>query len=363
MQSLTLLFSFAILTLSLPSWAQVMPLGLFEGLMGNSGVATTHSTAPSYYNPSLMLQRQDHAFSINGNTIGTTNSKSEGSSISSSLGFSPSYLSSLIVGDALVHELFLATTLQGQFNWVVTTPDNSFDSDLNLNRIITGYSMAFKSLPLALQILGRYSEAKSYGVAEFSDPGNNIYSVSKVKTEFKNLNVALGISTHFRFDHYTLGVNFNTRGLNLYNQDEGTTKTFRHGPLPTDYVVTETNTGRASVSHEEGKLAIGNGFKVGNHEFLTDSLFAEDSTSLDSYNFIQTFGYRYGVSDDHQLLCGIGHYFGSDVKYLGQSFNTSVGYSWKTRQLRSAVGLYYGRTNTTNDASTAGVIFGSEYEY
>lgn len=341
-----------------------MPLGLYEGLMGNTGVATTHATAASYYNPSLLRQRTDNAFSVNGNTVGTSNSRSDDSTFSSSLGLSPSYLSDLLVGDALVHEFFLATTLQGQFNWQSATAGATFDSDLDLNRVVTGYSMAFKSIPLALQVLGRYSEAKSFGVAETSDPGNNTYSVSKVKTDFKNFNVALGISTHFRFEHYTLGVNFNTRGLSLYNKDEGKTKTFTHGPLPTDYVVTESNTGHASVSNEEGKLSIGHGFKVGEHEFLTDSLFLEKSGDLNSYDFIQSFGYRFGSSDGHQLLCGIGHNFGSDTDYIGQSFNTSVGYSWATRQLRSAVGLYYSRSSTaTLDASTAGVIFGSEYEY
>jgi hypothetical protein len=300
---------------------------------------------------------------VNGNTVGTTNSKSDDSNISSSLALSPSFLSDIIVGDALVHELFLATTLQGQFNWQSSASGSVFDSELNLNRVITGYSMAFKSIPLALQVLGRYSEAKSFGVGEFSDPVNNINSVSKVKTEFKDFNVALGVSTHFRFEHYTLGVNFNTRGWSLHNTNEGTTKTFIHGPLPTDYTVTESNTGRASVSNEEGKLSIGHGFKVGNHEFLTDSLFLESSSSLNSYDFLQTFGYRYGLSDGHQVLCGIGHLFGADVKYIGQSFNASVGYSWATRLLRSAVGLYYSRVNTTMDASTAGVIFGGEYEY
>ncbi|MFS4457676.1 hypothetical protein [Bdellovibrio sp. HCB2-146] len=363
MQVLASLFSFVILAFSLPSLAQVMPLGVYEGLMGNTGVAATHSTAASYYNPSLLVQRQKNALSINGNTIGTSNSRSEGSTLSSSLGFSPSYLSTILVGDALVHEFFLATTLQGQYNWATTKSGNTLDSDLNLNQVVTGYSMAFRSLPLALQVLGRYSEAKSYGVSEFSDPANNLYTVSKVKTEFKNLNLALGISAHFRFDSYTLGINFNTRGVNLHNQNEGKTKIYRHGPLPNEYVVTETDLGRTSVTNEEGKLAIGNGFKVGNHEFLTDSFFVENSNSLDSYNFTQTFGYRYGLAGGHQLLCGIGHSFGSDVKYVGQNFNSSVGYSWKTRQLRSAVGLYYSSNNTTIEASTAGVVFGSEYEY
>lgn len=358
-----LVFSVLTFIISTQASAQIMPLGLYEGLMGNTGAATTHSTAASYYNPSLLRQRTDNAFSINGNTAGTSSSKNNDSTFSSSLGLSPSFLSDLIVGDALVHEFFLATTLQGQFNWQVSSPNKEFDSDLSLNRVVTGYSMAFKSIPLALQVLGRYSEAKSYGVEESSDPGNNTYSVSKVKTEFKNFNVALGLSTHFRFEHYTFGVNFNTRGLSLYNQDKGSTKTFTHGPLPTDYVVTETDTGRASVSNEEGKLSVGHGFKVGDHEFLTDSLFIEHSDNLNHYEFIQSFGYRYGSSSSHQLLCGVGHAFGPDIKYAGHSFNASVGYSWATRQLRSAFGLYLSRNNTTIDASSAGIIFGSEYEY
>lgn len=358
-----LLGLFLILIVSEQAGAQLMPLGLYEGLMGNSGVATTHSTAASYYNPSLLRQRKDNAFSINGNTVGTSESKTGDSTLSNSLSFSPSFLSDIIVGADLVHEFFLATTLQGQFNWQSTTGNNSFDSELNLNRVVTGYSMAFKSIPLALQVLGRYSEARSFGVAESNDTVNNVSAVSKVKTEFRNFNVALGISTHLRFDYYTLGVNFNTRGISLYNKDEGTMKSFIRGPGPTDYRVVESNSGSATVAHEDGKLSIGHGFKDGNHEFLTDSLFMESSDHLDKYDFIQTFGYRYGLADSHQVLCGIGHLFGPDVKYFGQSFNASVGYSWTTRLLRSAFGLYYSRSDTTTDTSTAGVIFGAEYEY
>lgn len=352
-----------ILLFASQAFAQVMPLGLYEGLMGNTGVATSHSTAASYYNPSLLRQRKEHAFSINGNTVGSSTTKSAGSSFSSSLGLAPSFLSDLIVGEKLVHEFFLATSLQGQFNWHQSSLNSVYDADLSINRVATGYSMAFRSLPFALQVLGRYSEAKSFGVAEISDPANNVYSVSKVKTDFKNLSVALGVSSHFVSNHYTLGVNLTTRGLSLYNQSEGRTKTFKHGPLPTDYLITESDSGRTSVSNEEAKLSVGHGFKVGNHEFLTDSVFVEYSGNLNSYDFIQSFGYRYGLSEGHQILCGIGHSFGSDVSYFGQSLNTSVGYSWKTRQLRSAIGLYYSRSSASEEASSSGVIFGGEYEY
>ncbi len=358
------IFFVFILISSAKASAQLLPLGLYEGLMGNSGAATVHSTAASYYNPSLLRDRKDNSFSINGNTIGTSNTRQEESTISSSIAISPSYLSTLIVGEDLVHELFLANTLQGQFTWQATRPNTVFDAELSINRVVSGYSMAFKSIPFALQVLTRYSEAKSFGVAENTDTVNNTSSVSKIKTEFKNLNLALGVSSHFRFDHYTLGVNFTTRGWTIYNKSEGHEKTFAHGvPNPGDYTITESSSPRSSVSNEEGKLVIGHSFHVGNHEFLTDSVFVEPSNNLNRYDFMQSFGYRYGDPDGHQLLCGLGHSFGPDVKYFGQSINASAGYSWASGKLRSAVGLYYSRTNAEIDTSAAGFLFGSEYEY
>jgi hypothetical protein len=344
--------------------AQLLPLGLYEGLMGNSGAATIHSTAASYYNPSLLKDRKDNAFSINGNTLGTSNTRDGDTTISSSLAVSPSYLSTIIVGEDLVHELFLATTWQGQFNWQIHRSDTVYDSEININRVISGYSMAFRSIPLALQVLARYSETKSFGISESSGPGAGVYSVSKIQTEYKNLNLALGVSSHFRFDHYTLGISFNTRGWTAYNQAEGSSKTFTHGlPNPGDYTVTENSSPRSIVSNEEGKLVIGHGFHIGNHEFLTDSVFLEPSNNLNRYDFKQTFGYRYGVADDHQLLCGVGHSFGSDAQYFGQSINVSAGYSWVSGKLRSAIGLYYSRAKADIETSAGGFLFGSEYEY
>jgi len=344
--------------------AQSLPVGLYEGMMANTGVATTRSKAASYYNPSLLRQRQDNAFSLNGNSIGSINSKSEGSTFSSSLGLAPSYLSNLVVGDALVHEFFVANTLQGLFAWQAQTDETFFDAEANINRMVSGYSMAFKSIPFAIQFLARYSEAKTFGVGESSFSAQGIYTLAKTKSEYKNLNVALGLSTHFQFDHYTLGVNFNSRGLSLYNHNKGSSKIFTHGsPTPGDFTVSENDKARATVTNEEGKLLIGHGFKIGNHEFLTDSVFAEESGNLDRYTFTQSFGYRYGAADGHQLLCGFSHRFGADVDYFGQNFNTSVGYSWKTRALRSAIGFYYGKENTTIESSSVGIVFGSEYEY
>lgn len=357
-------FIFILLFLHGPSQAlaQALPVGLFEGLMANSGVALTESKAPSYYNPSLLRQRTQNAVSVNGNTLGAVNSKDEGTTFSSSINLSPTYLSNTLVGDSLVHEFFMANTLQGEFSWRATTASGKFDGESNINRVVAGYSMAFKSIPLALQFLARYSEVKLFG---FSEPSSTTppMTLAKVQSEYINMNLALGLSTHFRFDHYTFGVNFNTRGWTLHNKQEGTARVFTYGlPTPTDVTVTE-ETSRSSITHEESRLALGHSFRIGNHELLTDSIFTEQSGALGSYDFNQTFGYRYGVADGHQLLCGVSHRFGSDVSYFGQNIATSVGYSWMTRKLRSAVGFYYGRDNTQVESSTMGIVFGSEYEY
>ncbi|HEY1080549.1 MAG TPA: hypothetical protein VGE46_10630 [Bdellovibrio sp.] len=330
--------------------------------MGNSGVATVNSSAASYYNPSLLRQRPDNSFSLTGNTLGTSTARQDGSNVSSSMAFGPSFLSTILVGTNLVHELFLATTMQGQFTWL-SEPNavRSFDGDINVNRVVSGYSMAFKAIPLALQVLTRYTEVKSFLVSEYSDTATGMESATKTRTEFKNLNVALGISTHFQFDHYTLGINFNTRGIGLYNLNKGSSRSYIH--TPSGYTVRDSDLGSAVVTNEEGKLIIGHGFRLGDHELLTDSTFFEQSGNLDRYQFTQSFGYRYGPQEGHQVLCGVAHAFGSDVDYFGQSFITSVGYSWKSRTLRSAIGLYYSRQNTNVESSNLGFLFGGEYEY
>lgn len=359
--SLSLLISLGLLWTA-PAQAQLLPVGLFEGLMANSGVALSESKAPSFYNPSLLRQRKENAFSANGNTLGTVNSKDGDTTLSSSINLSPTYLSSTLVGDSLVHEFFMANTLQGQFSLRSENSTEKLDADSNINRVVAGYSMAFKSIPLALQFLARYSEVRLFG---FSEPVSTSppVSLAKVQSDYKNLNLALGLSTHLQFDHYTLGVNFNSRGWTLYNKQEGTARNFTYGsPSPTDVTITEESS-RSKISHEESRLSVGHSFRLGNHELLTDSVFSEESEALGSYKFHQTFGYKYGPSDGHQLLCGVHHRFGSDVSYFGQNIGTSVGYSWMTRELRSAIGLYYGRDNTQIESSTVGIVFGSEYEY
>lgn len=359
-----ILWIFFALLLPVKSFSQSQPIGLFEGLMANTGVASTHSTAASIYNPSLLRSRQGDAVSLSGSTVSSMTTRDKDSSFGSSLSLAPAYLSNVIVGDNLVHEFFIANSMQGKFSWEVNRENFVFEADANISTFTSGYSMAFKSLPLALQVLARYSGIDTFGVAENFDNVNNINVVSRSRTSYKNLNLALGVSTHITFDHYTLGVNFNTRGWSIYKDSQSQSRNYIHGsPNPGDFTVTNTSEGNSMVSNTDGFLSIGHGFKVGHHEFLTDSTFREFNSDLNTYEYMQSFGYRYGDKNGHQVLCGIGHAFGEDVDYLGQKFTASVGYSWFTRSLRSAFGLYFSRDYTAIRSHAVGLSFGSEYSY
>lgn len=343
--------------------AQSLPLGLYEGLMGNSGVALYDSKAASYYNPSLLKNRQDSAFSINGTTIGTVTSKSDDTRFSSQLGLAPSYLSSIIVGSALVHDFFVANLVSSQFVLNNQSGTSIFEAQASLSRIHGGYTMAFRDFPFALQALFRYNEFKTFGFIE-SSQAPNISTTAKVSSEYKSIKTAIGLSTHVAFEHYTFGVNYVSRGYGLYKKNQNTSKSFSHNaPNTGDYTIIENNDGQSSVVDESQRLSIGHGFRAGSHEFLTDSIFAENSDSLNKYNYFQTFGYRLNSDSGHQYLCGLSHRFGPDIKYFGQSIYASTGYSWTTRALRSAIGLYYSAERATSEASSAGFTFASEFAY
>lgn len=349
--------------LAFQAHAQQAPLGQFEGMMANSGAALSQSKAASYYNPSLLRQRTQNAFSINGTSISSLRSSGATGDMASTLNIAPSYLSTVVVGDSLVHELFMANTIQGQFDIKMRNSTvGVFEASANMNRFISGYSMAFRSVPLALQVLARYSEIKMIGFVENPTGESNPW-FARMENSYKNLNLALGISTHIKFNSYTLGMNFNTRGWSIFNDRVGQGKIYQtNTPNPGDLSITDVET-NSFLTNEEGKLVVGHGFEVGKHEFLTDSVFMEESGNLDRYVFTQTFGYRFGDKEGDQLLCGFSHRFSSDVEYLGQNFTTSVGYSWVTRKLRSSIGVYYSQQNAQSTASYAGIMFASEFEY
>jgi hypothetical protein len=348
-----------ILLLGQKSWSQQIPVGLYEGMLGNSGAALSDSTAASQYNPSLLRNRTDHSFSIDGNAFGSLSSRSSGSEFSS-LSLTPSYIGSVISGTALVHEFFLTTLSSGPIKAVSqANPSSTLTESIDLTKVRMGYSMAFKSIPFALQFLGRYSQSHSLGFLESSDETTT--TTGKIESNNQYLGASLGVSGHVRFESYSIGFNFLSRGLDLYKNSKGTQKTFTYGTS----LLEQESSFEPPTSPEAGHLfTVGQEFKTGSHQFLTDSVLAEDSGLNHNYTFTQSFGYKFGSASGHQLLCGLNHRLGPEIYYFGQSIFASVGYSWLTRSLRSAIGLYhYSSKIEAQTVSTLGISFGSEFGY
>ncbi len=358
------------LTAQAQSSQATVPIGLYEGMMGNSGVAISDPTAASYYNPSLLRKKHYDAYGISGNTLGNYSSKSDASQYSS-FSFNPSYLSTVIVGDNLVHELFILNLSPANLKFVsaTTSSDSTVNSESNydVNQFLAGYSMAFRNFPMALSYFGEYSQLKTFGFSDTTSLTGTSRSTSATRTDYRSLGLGVSVSGHNTFGNtagYTLGYHFRSRQFRIYNKNEGSIKTYTHGsPTASDYNVSEVESSNSSIETLGSLLTIGHGFKVGSHEFLTDSQFQENSQLGYKYSMTQTFGYRMNSSMGHQLLLGLNHRVGPEIKYFGQSAYYSVGYSWLTRALRSGVGAYIYSSRLDQEVFMAGLTFGSEFAY
>ncbi|MEN0058767.1 MAG: hypothetical protein AAGB31_08025 [Bdellovibrio sp.] len=350
---------FLLSTISITAFGQELPIGLREGLLGNSGVALTTSTAASYYNPSLLRDREDNSYSIGGSSFSSMKLESSGTHTSST-NISPSYVSSILVGDSLVHEFFYLTLASGTLWSESQNTSTSYTNAMNIGISRFGYSMAFRSIPFAMQFLGRYTDASLIGYGEGQSPNMTFHQQADVK----DLAVALGLSGHARFKSYSLGFNFITRGLKIYKAEKGFTRIFVQGsPNPNDYIITEKSSAPLSISEERQSLKIGHSFANNGHEFVTDSFLVETPEAENTYNFYQSFGYMLTSQNGHQLMTGVRHALGPEIKYFGQDIYASVGYSWKTRGLRSSFGVFYNQKDLNTQYSVVGLNFASEFSY
>lgn len=351
-----------------PTQAQAQSaIGLYEGMMGNSGVAFKDSSAPSYYNPSLLSERKKDSYSLSANSFGAYSSKSEGQE-ATSLALNPNYLGSVIVGNHLVHEIFFTSVMPSKIKYVtnaatatqLTKAENQTDN----TQMTFGYSMAFRSVPFALSYYADFFQLKSFGFSEITNANGTPKATEQTRSEQTSIGLGLSASGHFSIEQYTMGFIFKTRRLSLYNKSEGTGARYAYGsPGPTDYTKTDFPYGGSTAPLSGHALSVGHSFKNGDHEFLTDSNLVEQSDLAYRFKLIQTFGYRMNSDSGHQFLCGVNHLIGTEVKYIGQSAYYSVGYSWLTRSLRSAIGAYYYTSRLDQDISALGLTFGSEFSY
>ena len=343
------------------------PIGLYEGLLGNSGAALFDSSAPSFYNPSLLARKTAESYAISGNTFGSFSSKSD-SQETSSVNVYPSYLSSIFISESLIHEIFLINLAPTRIKNIVfdNTASTTSRSESNRegNKILVGYSMAFRKVPFALSYFAQYTEIQEFGYTEFSDLASTLRSTSINKGSFSSLAAGVSVSGHSKFESYTLGYNLKIKPGVLYRKNKSEITSYTRGrTIPSDY---EVNVSESEVS-ETGvlgtALVIGHDFRSGEHEFITDTVFSEKSNLSNSYEISQSFGYRFSSGSGHQFLCGLTHALGGDIKYIGQKVYVSTGYSWINKINRSTVGLYYYSSKVDELINAAGLTFGSEFLY
>lgn len=351
--------SFFVFFLSSQAYA-FNPIGFYEGLMGNSGVALTEPTAASYYNPSLLILKPTSSVSLGGNTFSNFKSNVDGVEWSSAQ-LSPSYLSSVQAFDVFVHEFFLS---QMYFlDTQITTQSNGgiFDYDIRTQGYYAGYSFAFKGFPMGFQFVLRVSDQKTIGFYSNETPQTVVKS--DIRGSNRKADMMLGLGAHHQFGDYTFGYRYLSRGARVYSHDDGKTTSAVFNLAGNTYSKIESDFKLDSEPLAGQIVVIGHSFKAGSHEYLTDTQMEEDGSLTNSFTWIQTFGYRLNFDKQNQFLCGIAHQIGSEIKYFGQSAYYSAGYSWLTRANRSAVGLYYTSQNLDNDMRVYGVTFSSEFTY
>ncbi len=330
--------------------------------MGNTGAALVDSKAASFYNPSLLHYRKKSSYSLSGTTLATTQSRSQEGKFSGAL-FAPSYLSSVVAGDSLNHEFFFINflSLQARFNFSALGTQTLTNGELNVNQNFGGYSMAFRSIPLALQFLIQFAEVSSFAFSETNDTASGIASTASTTASSRKAGFSIGLSTHASWDTYRLGFNFRTRSLQLYSHRQGRSRVFIR--TPTDYTIQELKAQATTSQYAGHTLIIGQGFHVGSHDFLMDTKLQENAEQLDEYILTQSFGYRLKITDDHQFFCGLNHRLSEKVGQVGREMFISTGYSWKTRALQSAMGLFYSSNGVEQKTQSYGVNFASEFSY
>ncbi len=335
--------------------------------MGNSGAALSEPTAASYFNPSLLNRKTKDSYSLNGSTLGTLSSKSDQVE-ATSFALNPGYLGTILVGDALVHEIFIVNTSPSQLKIAIhlniNDSDINFEETRNQNQFIFGYSMAFKEIPFALSYFGQYSQIDGTSFSELTSLTSNLRSTSSTKLDYKSLGAGVSASGHTAFGNYTLGYNYRSRQLILFKKDQETVVSYIHGATSvTSYQKIESSNSNSHKAPNGAFFVIGHGFVSGDHEFTTDSQFQENDELNNTFKMIQTFGYKMNSKSGHQFLVGINHQLGSEVSYFGQSTYYSVGYSWLKNSLRSVLGGYVYTSRISQDVFAAGLSFGSEFNY
>ena len=340
--------------------SQTVPIGFFEGLMGNSGLAISDSSASSFYNPSLILNKRTSSYSFGGNTFANFNSKANDDQMSSSK-ISPSYISSIHIFESFAHEFFLTNTTSIEADTLKSSVTGALiRSNIRQQDYQLGYGFAFPGLPMGFQTSVRYRDNQISTLSEFQDNLSAFTTQANAANRQADFMVAIG--GNHQFSNYRFGYKFSSRGLAIYKKNEGRERKYSYTQISNQYIKSESDFSTDQESIGE-LIAIGHGFKINDHEFLTDTRFEELVDLAHAYNWSQTFGYKLSSAAGYQYMCGASHLINKDIKYFGQSMYVSTGFSWQSRSSRSAVGMYYSVDKLKFDTQVYGLTFSSEFIY
>lgn len=328
-------------------------VGLRESALGNSGAAITESSAPSYYNPALLAERQKSYFSLTGTTLTSFKSSSENNDFNSTK-FAPNYLSSIHAFETYVHEFSLANKLSADARSRKPVTNGSQTTHARTEQYNLAYSFAFRNFPFGFQ-LGLRIHEQNFNINYATNDGNIATGADwDIAQRVGHLFAAFG-GIHQLGDHYRFGYKYESPGLKVYQKKDQDGSYYIYDKSNNTFT---TGTSQGSLEGDNfnaQSVTLGHSFFAGDHEFLTDSRFQENSNKKNTYIFSQTFGYKLNFSNKMQFMCGTAHDFESNANYF------STGYSWTTNALRSTISGYYAKDE--GETESAGFTFGSEFIY
>jgi hypothetical protein len=354
------LFLVIFLTTSL-LWAQIS-VGLRESALGNSGVAISESTAPSFYNPALLSERKQSYYSLTGNTLTSYQSSDHAGSFSSTK-LAPNYLSSIHSFETFIHEFSLANRVSIDSRSTLSVGSGTNTIYLKADQYVLSYAMAFRKFPIGFQVGLRMNE-QNYQINQIAEDASSATGVNiNMSRRIADLFAAFG-GIHQLGNNYRFGYKYESRGKNIYNKLESDGFYYSYDKIGNNFSSGKTNGPIAVGSSTTGQsIAVGHSFTWNDHEFLTDSRFLEDVTLNNKYSFSQSFGYKVNYTNKIQFMCGMAHRFKSELSSLAESNYYSSGFSWLTNTMRSSISAYYSQEQNETDTQSAGITFGSEFSY
>lgn len=334
-------------------------VGLKESALGNSGAAITESSAPSFYNPALLSERNKSYFSLTGTTLTSFKSSTENQDFNSTK-FAPNYLSSINAFESYIHEFALINQVSIDTNSTAQITNGSRTSHLTTEQYILSYAFAFRNFPFGFQ-LGLHMNEQNVSLNQITSDANAANGVT-INNSQTAASLFLGFGgIHQLGSNYRFGYKYEAPRLRVYKKTTQSGSYYNYDKVNDLFYTGRPDFISQDTNYNSQVITLGHSFSLNDHEFLTDSRMTEDSERKDTYTLHQTFGYKVNFSNKMQFMCGFSHQFGTGSPKLSESGYFSSGFSWQTNTLRSTVSGYYMQGDS--DSEIAGLTFGSEFVY